>query len=102
MEKYFYELTISFDQHQIWVRRSEPSRTYFSNLTKLLTALNEELKSKGWEKCTLSYSTVYRSFQNQGKYITTLKVLKTPYQRIEIRRVLLNPTSSTIGLEEMP
>ena len=102
MDKYFYELTISFDQHQIWVRRSEPSRTYYSNLTKLLTALNEELKLKGWEKFVVSYSTVYRSFQNQGKFITTLKVLKTPYQRIEIRRVLINPGSQSIGIEEMP
>lgn len=102
MEKYFYELTISFDQHQIWVRRSEPARSYFSNLSKLVAALNQELTSKGWEKYVVSYSTVYRAFQNQGKFITTLKVLKTPYQRIEIRRVVINPEAGAIGLEEMP
>lgn len=102
MEKYFYELTISFDQNQIWVRRSEPSRSYFSNLSKLVQALNSELIQKGWHAFTVTYSSVYRSFQNQGKFVTTLKVLKTPYQRIEIRRVLLNPEVGKIGLEEMP
>lgn len=102
MEKYLYELTISFDQHQIWVRRSEPSRSYFSNLSKLVQALNTDLISKGWAAHAISYASVYRSFKNQGKYVATLKVLKTPYQRIEIRRVLLNPTSEQIGLEEMP
>ena len=102
MEKYFYELTILFDQSQIWVRRSEPARSYFSNLSKLLTALNAELTAKGWSSEVLSYSSVYRAFQNQGKFVTTLKVLKTPYQRIEIRRVLMNPPAEALGLEEKP
>ncbi|MFN3588139.1 MAG: hypothetical protein ACK4UP_02085, partial [Spirosomataceae bacterium] len=65
--RYIYILSLSYENSKLWIRKSEPVKTYFSNLRLLHSALEEALRTNGWENQLISYSSIYRSLQNRAK-----------------------------------
>lgn len=100
--RYIYILSLSYENSKLWIRKSEPVKTYFSNLRLLHSALEEALRTNGWENQLISYSSIYRSLQNRAKFVRTLTVLQVAYYKIDIEKVPLNSTKDSIGLEQKP
>lgn len=100
--RYIYILSLSFENSKLWIRRSEPIKTYFSNLRLLHSALESSLKTNGWEDQPISYSSIYRALQTRNKFVKTLTVLQVAYYKMEIEKVILNDTTAAIGIEKKP
>lgn len=100
--KYIYILSLSYENSKLWIRKSEPIKTYFSNLRLLHFALEEAMKATSWGDQSISYSSIYRTLRTRNKFVKTLTVLKVPYFKIEIEKAVLNDTNSLLGLESKP
>lgn len=100
--RFIYILSLSYENSRLWIRKSEPIKSYFSNLRLLHLALEESLKINGWENQLISYSSIYRGLQSRTKFVKSLTVLKVPYYKIEIEKVYLNDSNNSIGIEPKP
>ncbi len=100
--KYIYILSLSYENSKLWIRKSEPVKSYFSNLRLLHLTLEEAMNATSWGDQSISYSRIYRALQVRNKFVKILTVLKVPYFKVEIEKVILNDTSNSLGLEPKP
>lgn len=75
--------------------------TYFSNLKKAVDTIRMVLEANGWP-VTVNYTAVYRQLPEKGFFTTVFVVENVRYFRLTIVRRLINPTLTSLGIEEMP
>ncbi len=99
--KYIYELAIIPIGSLNSIRRKEPHYVYFSNLKKTIECITSVLAINGWP-VSITYSSVYRSIQDRGKYIKDFEISGNKVFKVAISSKELNPALTTLGIDEMP
>lgn len=101
LQQTIYEVRITYIGSLSNLRQREPFITYFSNLKKTIENISAQLALNGWP-LKINYSAVYRSLQAKGKYTCDFDVAGHKVFKITITPHLLNPTLTTLGIDEMP
>ncbi len=101
LQQTIYEVRVTYIGSLSNLREREPFVTYFSNLKKTIENISAQLALNGWP-LKINYSAVYRSLQSKGKYICDFDIAGHKVFRISIMPKILNPTLTTLGIDEMP
>ena len=101
LQQTIYEVRITYIGSLNNLRQREPFVTYFSNLKKTIENISSQLALNGWP-LKINYSAVYRSLQAKGKYTSDFDVAGHKVFKITITPYTLNPTLTTLGIDEMP
>ncbi|MFN8343858.1 MAG: hypothetical protein U0X91_02580 [Spirosomataceae bacterium] len=96
-----YEVQIIYIGTLGALRQREPFVAYFSNLKKTIENLTAQLALNGWP-LKINYSAVYRSLKAKQKYVCDFDVAGHKVFKIQITPKVLNPTLTTLGIDEMP
>ncbi len=83
------------------VRKREPFVVFFSNLSRAVNTLTNELALNGWP-AEVNYTAAYRSLKLRGVYHHEFAVGGINMLRISIVAQTLNPTLTTMGIDEKP
>ncbi|WP_028664749.1 hypothetical protein [Runella zeae] len=101
LQQTIYEVKVTYIGALNNLREREPFVSYFSNLKKTIENISAQLALNGWP-LKLNYSAVYRSLHAKGKYSCDFDVAGYKVFKITITPQILNPTLSTLGIDEMP
>jgi hypothetical protein len=83
------------------LRKREPFVVFFSNLSRAVSTLTGQLALNGWP-AEVNYTAVYRSLKLRGVYHHEFAVGGVNMLRISIMPQTLNPTLTTLGIDEKP
>lgn len=97
-----YKVTVSYKTSTLYIRESEPTVTYYSNLKRTIEAVQTTLLTQGWDAGRVNYSAVYRALKERGKYVENFSADGTKFFQLTINKVLLNPSLTTLGIEVFP
>lgn len=100
-QQIIYEVRITYIGALSTLRPREPFVAYFSNLKKTIENLTAQLALNGWP-LKVNYSAVYRSLKIKEKYSCDFEVAGYKVFKITITQKILNPTLTTLGIDEMP
>jgi hypothetical protein len=84
------------------LRKKETFSVFFSNLSKTIENLQNQLALNGWELNGLNYSAVYRHLQIKDKFWLDYNIASNKVFRVQITKHILNPVITTMGIEEKP
>ncbi len=82
------------------LRKREPFTVFFSNLSRAVNTLTSQLALNGWP-AEVNYTAVYRSLKLRGVYHHEFAVGGVNMLRISITARTLNPTLTTLGIDEI-
>ncbi len=97
-----YQISVISKQVVSTIRPSEPVVTYYSNLKRAVEAIQTTLLVNGWEAKRANYSAVYRTLNERGKYVEDFGVSGVKFFQLTVRRLLLNPSLTNLGIEISP
>ncbi len=100
-QQIIYEVRVLYIGTLATLRQREPFVSYFSNLKKTIENLTAQLALNGWP-LKVNYSAVYRSLKAKAKYTCDFDVAGHKVFKITITPKILNPTLTTMGIDEMP
>lgn len=75
--------------------------TYFSNLKKCVEQTKATLANGGWEP-KINYTAAYRTIKLGKNYQNDYKYQGQDFFRIFIRKKVINPNISSLGIEQIP
>jgi hypothetical protein len=97
-----YEIEINYSNNIVGIRPSEPTFTYFSNLSLVIENIQKNLAIKSWDEHNINYTAVYRSLKSKKAFVSEIKFKGVKIFKISIREKILNPALSNLGIEERP
>lgn len=100
-QQIIYEVRVMYIGTLGTLRQRDPFVAYFSNLKKTIENLTAQLALNGWP-LKINYSAVYRSLKAKQKYTCDFDVAGHKVFKIIITPKILNPTLTTLGIDEMP
>ena len=100
-QQIIYEVCVMYIGTLGTLRQRDPFVAYFSNLKKAIENLTAQLALNGWP-LKINYSAVYRSLKTKQKYTCDFDVAGHKVFKIIITPKILNPTLTTLGIDEMP
>lgn len=101
LQQTIYEVRITYIGTLSALRDRPPFVSYFSNLKKAIENITAQLALNGWP-ININYTAVYRSLKSKEKYTCDFDVAGHKVFKITITPKILNPTLSTLGIDEMP
>ena len=101
LQQTIYEVRVTYIGSLSSLREREPFVAYFSNLKKTVENLAAHLALNHWP-VKVNYSAVYRSLQTKQKYTCDFDVTGHKVFKVTITPKILNPTLTTLGIDEMP
>ena len=101
LQQTIYEVRITYIGTLTTLRERPPFVTHFSNLKKAIENITAQLALNGWP-LKINYTAVYRSLKSKEKFTCDFDVAGHKVFKITITPKILNPTLSTLGIDEMP
>lgn len=101
-QKIFYQLSVSYPLEFISLKKSEPVKSYFSNLKLTMKRLDESLEINQWPKKGINYTAAYRKIKLSGKAVFQIRVKGSALLRIEIEALKINPPIPYLGIDSFP
>jgi hypothetical protein len=97
-----YELIVEDLSAYRQISRKEPFVVFFSNLSKAVQTLEAHLAINNWDTEQINYSAVYRQIKAREKFSADFWFGGIKFFRITIRRRILNPNITTLGIDQKP